>query len=70
MFSQSISLISMKLSINKGVFIVTGLMGLSMQTLKKQECTELLWRNNFYNAKFSVKARLEHSIAIEFTYFQ
>ena len=52
------------------LFIVTGLMGLSMQTLKKQELTEVSWRNNNCNAKFSVETRLEHGFAIEYTYFQ
>ena len=50
----------MKHSCNKGFFIVAGLMGLSMQTLKKQELTQLSLRNNVYNAKLSVKTRLEH----------
>ena len=55
MLSQRISLISMKFSCNKGCFIVTVLMGLSMQTLKKQECTELLGQKCVYKVKFSVK---------------
>ena len=42
-------------------------MGLSIQTLKKQECKGLLWRNKFYNAKFSVTTRLEHGFAVEYT---
>ena len=45
-------------------------MGLNLQTLKKQEYTEPSWRHTVYNAKFSVKTRLEHGFAIEFTYFQ
>ena len=45
-------------------------MGLSMQTLKKQEWTEFSWRYNIYNAKFSVETRLEHDFAIAYTYFQ
>ena len=45
-------------------------MGLSMKTLIKHDWTEWSWQNNVYNAKFSVKARLEHGIAIEYTYFQ
>ena len=45
--------------------IVTGLMGLSIQTLIKQEWTEFSWRNNGYNAKFSVETRLKHGFAIE-----
>ena len=40
MFSQLISLISMKCSFKKGCFIVAGLMGLSMETLRKQDWTE------------------------------
>ena len=52
------------------LFIVTGLMGLSMQTLKKQEWTEVSSPNNDYYAKFSVETRLEHGFAIEYTYFQ
>ena len=41
-----------------------------MQTLKKQDWTEFEWRNNVYNAELKVKIRLEHSFAIEYTYFQ
>ena len=59
----------MKFSCNKGFFIVTGLMGLSKQTLTLQDWTECSWRNNVYNAKYSVKERLEDGIAIEYTYF-
>ena len=51
-------------------FIVTGLLSLSMQTLKKQEWTEGSWPNNAYNAKFSVETRLGHGFAIEYTYLQ
>ena len=40
MFSQLTSLISMKCSFTKGCLIVTGLMGLSMDTLRKQNWTE------------------------------
>ena len=58
----------MKCSCNKGFFIVTGLMGLSMKTLIKHDWTECSLRNNVYNAKYSVKARLEDGIAIEYTY--
>ena len=57
----------MKLFFNKGIFIVTGLMGLSMQTLKKQDWTKSSLWNNGYNAKFSIKLRLEHGFAIEET---
>jgi len=48
---------------------VSGLMGPSMETLKKQEWTEVSRRNNVYNAKFSVETRLEDGFAIENTYF-
>ena len=41
-----------------------------MQTLIKQEWTELSWRNNVYNVNCSVKIRVEHGFAIEYTYFQ
>ena len=44
-------------------------MGLSMQTLKTQEYTELLSRNKFYNAKYSLQTRIEHGFPIEYTYF-
>ena len=37
------------------LFNVTGLKGLSIQTLKKQERTECSWGHNIYNAKFSVE---------------
>ena len=60
---------SMKCSCNKGLFIVTGLMGLSMKTLIKHDWTECSLRNNVYNAKYSIEARLEHGFAIEYTYF-
>ena len=52
------------------LFIVTGLMGLSIQTLRKQEWTEDSWRNRVYNAKLSVETRVEHGLAIEYMYFQ
>ena len=52
------------------LLIVTGLMGLTMQALKKQEWTEMSWRNNDYNAKFNVETRLEHGFAVKCTYFQ
>ena len=42
------------------LFIVTGLMDLSMETLKNQEWTEVSWRNNGYNAKFSAKTHSDH----------
>ena len=69
MFSQLISLISMKCSFNKGCFIVASLMGLSIETLRKQDWTEFSWHNNVYNAKFSQITRLEHGYAVEYTYF-
>jgi len=50
--------------------IVTCLIGLSMQTLKKQEWTEFLWRNNVYNDKISVEPRLEHGFAIDYSNVQ
>jgi len=45
-------------------------MGLSMQTMTKQEWTEFSWRNNGYNDKFRVDTRLEHGFAIDFAYIQ
>ena len=69
MFSQLISLISMKCSSNKGCFIVAGLIGLSMETLRKQDWSVSSWRHNVYNAKVGLKTRLEHSYAVEYTYF-
>ena len=60
----------MKFSPNNAFLIVTGLMGLRMQTLKKQEWTEIAWRNNLYNAKFIAERRFEHGFAIDYTYFQ
>ena len=38
-------------------FIVTGLMGLSMQALKQQQLTEFFWRNNVYNPNSSEETR-------------
>ena len=32
-----------------------------MQTLTKQDWTEVSWRNNAYNIKFSVKTLLDHA---------
>ena len=59
----------MTFSCNKGVFSVTALMGLSIQTLNKQNWTEFSWRKNVYNVyKFSVNTRLEHGFSIEYTY--
>ena len=59
----------MKCSFNKGCLIVAGLMGLSMDTLRKQSWTKCPKRNNVYNAKFGIKTRLEHGYAVEYTYF-
>ena len=70
MFSQWISLMPMTFSCNKCVDIGTGLMGLSIQTLKKQNWIEFSWRTTVYIAKFNVKPRLEHEFPIEWTYFQ
>ena len=42
-------------------------MGVSMQTPRKQHWTEFSWRNNVYNATFSVKTRLQHGVAMEYT---
>ena len=44
-------------------------MGLSMQTLKKQDWTELSWRNKVYNAKVNIGTHVEHGFAIEYGYF-
>ena len=44
--------------------------GLYMQILNIQEWTELSWRNNVYNSKFSVPTCLEHGFTIEYTYLQ
>ena len=52
------------------LFSVTGPLGLSMQTLKNQEWTEVSRRNNVDTNKFSVETRLEDGFAIENTYFQ
>ena len=59
----------MKCSFNKGCLIVAGLIGLSIETLRKQDWTESSHRNNVYNAKFGIKTRLEHGYAVEYTYF-
>ena len=40
-------------------------MGLCMQTLKKQDFTEVSWRNNVYIAKLSVQTRLDNAVPIE-----
>ena len=49
---------------------LTSLFGLSIHPLKKQDWTEVSWRNNACAAKFNVKTRLVHCVAIEDTYFQ
>ena len=41
-----------------------------MQTLKKQDWTEVSWRNNGYTTKFSVETRLKHAFPIESTHVQ
>ena len=41
-----------------------------MQALKNEEWREISFRNNGYNAKFSVETRLEHGFAVEYTYLQ
>ena len=55
---------------NKGIFIAHGLIGLCMQTMRQQDWTEFSWRNNVYNAKFSVTPLLEHGFAMEYKYVQ
>ena len=59
----------MEFPFNIGCFSLTGLIGLSMQTVKKQDWTEFSWRNNVDNAKFTLKSRLENGFGIEYTYF-
>ena len=56
--------------LQQGIFIVAGLIGVSKQTLKKHDWTELSLRNTAYNAKLSLKTRLKHGFAIDYTYFQ
>ena len=51
----------MTFSCTKCVSIVTGILGLRMQTLTKQDWKEVSWRNNAYNIKFSVKALLDQA---------
>ena len=36
-----------------------------MQTLKKQDWTEVSWRKNVYSVKFSANTRLQHAYPIE-----
>ena len=52
------------------VFIVTGLMGQSMEILKTLEWREFSWRNIVYNATFSVERHVGHCFPIEYVYFQ
>ena len=54
----------MKLSFTKGIVIIPGLNGLSMQTLKIQDWTECSWRNNVHNINFSVQTCLEYGFAL------
>ena len=70
MFFQWTSLNSIKFSGTKCFFIVNTLMVLGIQTLKKQEWTEVSWQNIIDNAKFSVNKRLDNDFPIELTYFQ
>ena len=60
----------MNISRIKGIVIVNVLMALCMEALNTQHWTEVSWRNNVYNAKFSLKTRLEHGFAIDCAYFQ
>ena len=50
--------------------IADSLMGLSIQTMRNQDWTEVSWQNNVDNAKFIVKTRLDNDFPIERTYFQ
>ena len=59
----------MKFSFTIGWFNLTSIIGLSMQTVKKQDWTEVSWRNNVDSAKFTLKTRLENGFGIEYTYF-
>ena len=59
----------MTLSFTIGWFNLTGIIGLCMQPVKKQDWTECSLRNNVYIAMLSLKTRLEHGFAIEYTYF-
>ena len=69
MFYQWISLTSSKFSYNNVCLTVTGLMVLSMQTLKNLEWNEFSLRNYVYNAKLSLETRLQLGFAIEYTHF-
>ena len=46
-----------------------GLSCLSVKTLKSHERMEISWANNVYTTAFIVETRLEHGLAIEYTYF-
>ena len=60
----------MKFSFSIGFFILTGRIGLRMQTLNKQDWTDFSWQHNVYNGKLIVKSGLEHGVGIEYSYFQ
>ena len=60
----------MKFSFNIGCFSSTGLIGLSMDTLKNQDWTEFSWPHNVYNGKLIVTTRLEYGFGIEYSHFQ
>ena len=70
MLSQGNSLTSLRFSSIHVFYIITGLMELRIQTLKKQEWTDISWRNNVYNDEFRVDTRLEHGFTIDYAYFQ
>ena len=59
-----------ELFLQKVVFHCTRPNATRYATLKTQDWTEVSWRNNVYNAKFSVQPCLEHAYPIEGTYFQ
>ena len=44
-------------------------MVLGIQTVKKQEWTEVSWQNNVDNAKVTVNTRVDNDFPIELTYF-
>ena len=60
----------MKMFCTKGICIVTGLQGLNMQTLRRQDWTRFSWGNNVYNVKFSLETRSERGFAMEYKYVQ
>ena len=49
------------------LFIVTDLLGLSIQRLRKQERTGISWRKNCNNAELNENTCLEHGFDIEYT---